>query len=164
MGGGGAPLKSHLFIQIYRELRGTRGTPLHPPCATEGQEKATSPTGVWGAALGGVLGGGRGGHLPRGHHQLPRQLLALAALGSVWRAVLRELEGRGFTGRALGRARPAPPRRTAQPTAGSRAPADPEQGHRGLLLAQLPPGSREVERRGQGFEERTWHLLASWKS
>ena len=34
---------------------------------------------------------GRSGRaLPRGHHLLPRQLLALAALGSVWKAVLRE--------------------------------------------------------------------------
>lgn len=38
--------------------------------------------------------GGRGGHLPRGHHLLPRHLLTLEALGSVWKAVLRELEGR----------------------------------------------------------------------
>lgn len=38
--------------------------------------------------------GGRGGHLPSGHHLLPRQLLTLEALGSVWKAVLRELEGR----------------------------------------------------------------------
>lgn len=58
---GGAPLKSHLFIQIYRELWGAQGTPLHPPCPAEGQEKAISPPmgdpmGVWGAALGGVLG------------------------------------------------------------------------------------------------------------
>ena len=39
-------------------------------------------------------GGERGGRLPRGHHLIPRQLLALEALGSVWKAVLRELEER----------------------------------------------------------------------
>lgn len=29
-----------------------------------------------------------------GHRLLPRQVLTLEALGSVWKAVLRELEGR----------------------------------------------------------------------
>lgn len=42
----------------------------------------------------GSSGGGRGGRLPRGHHLFPRQLLPLEVLGSVWKAVLRELEER----------------------------------------------------------------------
>lgn len=45
MGGGGAPLKSHLFIQIYRELWGTRGTPssLHAP--GRGERRPSLPMG-----------------------------------------------------------------------------------------------------------------------
>lgn len=68
--GGGAPLKSHLFIQIYRELWGAQGTPLYPPCPAEGQENAISPLmgnpmGVWETALGGVLGEVGSGAPPR---------------------------------------------------------------------------------------------------
>lgn len=55
----GAPLKSHLFIKIYRELWRTLGTPRHLPCPREGQEKAIFPpdaVGGEGAAIGVVLG------------------------------------------------------------------------------------------------------------
>ena len=86
---------------------GDPGDPTPPSMRHRGAREGhlspwVTPRGFGGAARGGVLGGGRGGHLPRGHHQLPRQLLALAALGSVWKAVLRELEGRGFTGHVPG--------------------------------------------------------------
>lgn len=101
--------------------------------------------------------------LPRGHHLLPRQLLALAALGSVWKAVLRELEGRGITGHAGGGGK--------RPPQGGRsglqlAPGPQQTQSRGIggPPARLPPGAREVERSGQGFQKRTRHLLASWKS
>lgn len=170
--GGGAPLTSHLFIQIYRELWGPRGPP--PASMPQGgaREGHLSPQvtpwglGGWPRRSAGSGGGGRGGRLPRGHHLSPGQSLALEALGSVWKPVLRELEGRvgdwacfrGGPGRAL-------PLRTAQGPAGSTASrGDSEQGCRGLLPAQLPFRSGKTEKGGQGFKERIWHLLASWKS
>lgn len=70
MGGGGAPLKSHLFIQIYRELWGTGGphSTLHAP--GRGKRRPSlpmgDPMGVGGAALGGGLGEVGAGTSPEG--------------------------------------------------------------------------------------------------
>lgn len=43
----GAPLKSHLFIQIYRELRGTQGALLHLPRPREEQEAISTWVASW---------------------------------------------------------------------------------------------------------------------
>lgn len=70
-----------------------------PPFMPQGgaREGHLSPWVTWWGWRGLPLGecwGGMGGYLARGHHLLPRQLLTLEALGSVWKAVLREMEGR----------------------------------------------------------------------
>lgn len=89
-------------------------------------------------------------------------LLALQVLGSVWKALLREVERRVIDLMCFwGVTDPAHPLRSAWALGGSMA--YPEQGCLGFFPAQLPPRSMRKERKGQGFKGETWHLLASWK-
>lgn len=51
------PLKSRLFIQIYRELWGTQRIPLYPPYPREGHLSPwVTPWGAGRAVLGGLSG------------------------------------------------------------------------------------------------------------
>lgn len=90
------------------------------------------------------VGGGKGRALPRGHHLLPRQLLALAALGSVWKAVLRDLRGGGLLG-TLVRRWEAPAGRTISACSWLQGPSRPRAGAWGA--------SRSAPIRGQGGGE-----------
>lgn len=173
-GGGGRGSINIPFI--YTDIQGVVGDPVGPPPASMPQGGAreghlspqVTPWGLgdcpWRSA--GSSGGGRGGRLPRGHHLFPRQLLALEVLGSVWKAVWRELEDRvgnwAYFWGGPGQAAPPEDRPGSSWLHGFLG--DPEQGRLGLLPAQLPLRSGKLEKRGRGFKERTWHLLASWKS
>lgn len=109
--------------------------------------------------------GGRGGCLPRGHRLLPRQLLALEALGSVWKAVLKELEGKVVDQvcfrDGLG---PALPLRTAWVWLAPWLPGGPRAGVSGVAPSTAPTQVWKDGEEGWGFKDRIWHLLASWKA
>lgn len=96
--GEGGSIKIPFIYTDIQGVTGAQGTPLHPLLPQGGaREGLLSPWVTWWGWRGLSLEecwGGRGGHLPRGRHLLPRQLLTLEALGSVWKVELRELEGR----------------------------------------------------------------------
>ena len=101
------------------------------------------------------IGGGRGRYHPRGHRLLPRQLPALEALDSVWKAVLRELEGRVVDWVCFrGGPGPAFPLRTAWLQLAPWLWVYSEQGHLGFLPAQLPPLSGRMKRRNKGSKKK----------
>lgn len=144
----GGSLKSHLFIQIYRVLWGTWGTPLHPLCPRErGKSRPSLPLGdPWGT---GGCPWRSVGEVRRAPPQraspAPQAVTGPRALGSVWKAELRELEGRAVAWVcSWGGRGPALPLRTAWVRLALWLPSDgggggAPQGHLGLLPAQLPP-------------------------
>lgn len=71
-------------------------------------------------------------------------------------AVLRELEGRVGAGCA--------PTEDSLGPAGSMAPGGPSAGASGVPPSTPPTQVWKDGEEEWGFKERTWHLLASWKS
>lgn len=135
----GGSLKSHLFIQIYRVLWGTWGTPLHPLCPRErGKSRPSLPLGdPWGT---GGCPWRSVGEVRRAPPQraspAPQAVTGPRALGSVWKAELRELEGRAVAWVcSWGGRGPALPLRTAWVRLALWLPSDGGGGgghHRGI--------------------------------